>query len=82
MNEGEVRESLRNFICKEVLLRPDYPLSDDEALITGGLISSHSLVRIAVFIEDQIGVYIPDTDITVENWDTLNGIVARIMAGP
>lgn len=79
MNEKEVRESLRSFICEEVLLRPDYPLEDGEPLITGGLITSHSLVRIAVHVEDHIGVYIPDTDITVETWDTLDGIVSRVM---
>ena len=33
---------------------------------------SFSLAQIGVFVEDAFGVYIPDTDLTVNNMDTLN----------
>ena len=80
MNPTEVREKMRAYICSELLGRPDYRLADDEPLITGGLIDSFSLALVGVFIEDAFGVYIPDTDLTVANMDTLNQITARILA--
>jgi acyl carrier protein len=78
MNPIEIQEKIRAFICRELLGRANYPLANDEPLITGGLIDSFSLAQIGVFIEDAFGVYIPDNDLTVANMDTLNQIVARV----
>ena len=80
MDPAEVREEMRTFVCNELFGRPDYPLADDEPLITGGLIDSFSLALIGVFIETAFDVYIPNTDLTVANMNTLNQITARILA--
>jgi len=76
-----VREKMRTFICHELLPRPDYPLEDDEPLMTGGLIDSFCVAHIGVFVEMEFQVYIPDTELTVENMDTLRQIVARVIQG-
>ncbi len=81
MDPAQVKEEMRTFIRNELLGRPDYPLADDEPLITGGLIDSFSLALVGVFIETAFGVYIPDTDLTVANLDTLNQMTACITAG-
>lgn len=78
MNRDDITRKLADFILKDILNRPDYPLTEDEPLITGGLIDSHSLVRIAVFVEKETGINIPDTDLTVKNMDTLRLIVDRL----
>jgi acyl carrier protein len=80
MNPTQVKEKMRTYIRSELIRRPDYPLTDDEGLITGGLIDSFSLAQLGVFIEDEFGVFIPDTELTVANMDTLNQMVARILA--
>jgi acyl carrier protein len=80
MNSTQVKEKMRTYICSELIRRPDYPLADDEGLITGGLIDSFSLAQLGVFIEDAFGVFVPDTELTVASMDTLNQIVARILA--
>ena len=67
-------DRLRSFICTELLRDPDYPLGDDEPLISGGLIDSFSIAHLAVFIEREFAVYIADVDLTVENMDTLRQI--------
>ena len=81
MNRDDVKQKIRLFICEELIRRPDYPLEDGTALITGGLIDTFSLAQIGVFVEDAFGVYIPDTDLNVEAMDTLQQIVDRILAG-
>jgi acyl carrier protein len=45
------------------------------------LIDSFSLAQIGVVVEDAFDVYIPDTDLTVANMDSLDQMVTRIMAG-
>jgi acyl carrier protein len=79
MDKNEVKEKLRAFVVKELIRNPKYTLKDDEPLITGGLIDSFSLAHFGVFVEDEFGIYIPDPDLTVENLNTLNQMVDRIM---
>ena len=78
MTSVEIKTKLRDYICRELIRDPHYPLGDDERLITGGLMDSFSLAQLGVFIETAFGVYIPDTDLTVENMETLNRMVKRI----
>lgn len=78
MNAYEARLKIKQYICAELLNRPDYPLRDDEPLISGGLIDSFSLAYLGVFIEETFGVYIPDSDLTVAQMDTLEQIVKRV----
>ena len=79
MNAQEMRDRLRDFVRSELLRKPDYPLAADEPLITGGLIDSFSLAQIGVFVEDAFGVYVPDTDLTVANMDTIERMVICIV---
>jgi len=79
--EGEIRARLRGFIRAEILGRSDYPLRDDEPLITGGLMDSFSLAHLAVFIEKELGVRLPDAAFSVEEMDTLDRVVARVLKG-
>ena len=77
----EILDRLRTFICTELMQHPSYPLRDNEPLMSGGLIDSFCIAHIAVFIEQAWGVYIPDTELTVENMDTLDLIAARVLQG-
>lgn len=79
MDEKTIREMLRAYICNELIRDASYTLKDDEGIITGGLMDSFSLAELAVYVEQTFGVYIPDPDLTVENMNTLNQIVARVL---
>ena len=79
MTETEIKEKLKSYICIEIIKNKDYPLTNDETMMSGGLVDSFSLVHIAVFIEKEIGVKIPDTDLSVEKMDTINLMTKRIM---
>ncbi len=79
MDRSEVRDTLRAFVLNDMIRMPDYDLQDDEPLITGGLIDSFSLALFGVFVEERFDLYIPDPDLTVENLDTLNQMVDRVM---
>ncbi len=80
MDANEVKARLRPFLCNELIRNPNYPLRDDEPLVTGGLIDSFSIAQIGVFVEKAFGVYVPDTDLTVENMDTVEKMASMIAA--
>ena len=79
-NEGEVRERVKEYITQELIRDPDYPLGDDEGMITEGLMDSFGLADFAVFVEREFGVYIPDPELTIKKMNTVNQMVSRIMA--
>jgi acyl carrier protein len=79
MDRNDVKTRLREFILRDLLRNPGYALGDDEPLITGGLIDSFALAQIGVFAETAFNVYIPDTDLTVDNMDTLNQMLDCIL---
>ena len=74
----DTREELRKYVTAELMRDASYQLGDDEALISGGLIDSFSLVELQLFIEQKFGVFIDDTELTTDNIDCLNDIVALV----
>lgn len=74
----DTREELRKYITAELMRDANYQLRDDEALISGGLIDSFSLVELQLFIEQKFGVFIDDTELTTDAIDCLNDIVALV----
>lgn len=73
-----MHDALRKFITEEIMNDPDYDLQNDEALISGGLIDSFSLVELQLFIEREVGILIDDTDLTAEAIDTVNDLADLI----
>jgi acyl carrier protein len=81
LDEKTVREKLRIFITRDLVRDAGYALTDTEGIITGGLMDSFALAELAVYVEKEFGVYIPDADLTVAKMDTLDRMVARVMRG-
>lgn len=81
MDEQTIREKLHTYITRELIRDPGYSLAGDEGIITGGLMDSFALAELAVYIESEFNVYIPDPDLTVAKMDTLNQIVGRVLQG-
>ncbi|HLV36502.1 MAG TPA: acyl carrier protein [Spirillospora sp.] len=79
MDETAIRENLRHYIARELIRDASYQIADDEGIITGGLMDSFALAELAVYIEQEFGVYIPNTDLTVAKMDSLNQIVDRVL---
>jgi acyl carrier protein len=79
MQETDVREKLRIFITRDLIRDESYDLLDDEGIITGGLMDSFALAELAVYVEREFDIYIPDADLTVAKMDTLDQMVGRVM---
>ena len=74
----ERASSIAAFICGEILKDPGRSLGMDEPIISSGLVDSFSLVDLALFIEDQFGVRIEDTELNVDVFDTLSELTALV----
>lgn len=69
---------LYDFITRTLLNQPELELAPDTRLITSGLIDSFHRVDLALFIEDEYGVRIDDTELNGEVFDTLEQLEALI----
>ena len=76
--ENDTKLELAKYIAVEILKQPDKVISADEALISSGLIDSFSLVDLALFIENQFGAHIDDTELNAETFDTINELASLI----
>lgn len=77
MNETMLDE-LSNYIAGHILKLPHRKITADEALISSGVIDSFNLVDLALYVEDNYGVLIDDTELNAQTFDTLEQLVALI----
>ncbi len=80
MNADEVKTKLAEYLTKDILKQPGRELQPDEALLTSGLIDLFHLVDLALFVEDNFGVHIDDSELNASTFDSLNGLIALIQS--
>lgn len=66
------------FLASEILKQPNRVISPDEPLISSGLIDSFSLMDVALFVEDNFGVRIEDTELNADTFDNLTQLASLI----
>ena len=76
--EKDLIEPLSQFITAQVLKQPKRRIAPDEPLISSGLIDSFNLVDLALYVEDNFGVRIDDTELNADTFDTLEQLAALI----
>ncbi len=79
-DKNEIISKLNAYIVTELLKRPDKTIGADDALISGGLIDSFSLVDLALFVEQSWGARIDDTELNTETFDSLGQLADLIAA--
>jgi acyl carrier protein len=75
-----ILEKLTTYITTEFLKQPDRQLAPDEPLLSSGLIDSFHLVDLSLFVEDNFGVHIDDTELNASSFDNLNQLVSFIQS--
>jgi acyl carrier protein len=73
-----ITASLEKYIASQMLKQPNRQIADEEALISSGLIDSFSLMDLALFVEDNFGVRIEDTELNAETFDNLAQLTTLI----
>jgi acyl carrier protein len=69
--------SIRRFMA-EVLGLDMVDIDAETSIIKNGLVDSVALVRLAAFLETELGIVIPDRDVTAQHFDSLAAIDAYV----
>ena len=73
------RENLRRYLHEKQGLEPA-DFADDTLLFSSGLIDSFSMVDLIIFIEETGGLRVHPTDVTLDNFDSIDRILAFVEA--
>ena len=77
---SDIQTALGNYISTSILKQSARKIKPEESLISSGLIDSFSLVDLALFVEDNFGVHIGDTELNAQTFDTLMQLTALIQS--
>lgn len=75
---SELIPKLSAFLANDILKQPGRTIAPDEPLISSGLIDSFSLMDVALFVEDNFGVRIEDTELNADTFDNLTQLADLI----
>lgn len=75
MTQSDYQQEIRTFLAQHIQ-HPD--LRDDEDIFAGGFVTSMFAMQLVLFIESQLGVPLANKDLKLDNFRTINQMVALI----
>jgi D-alanine--poly(phosphoribitol) ligase subunit 2 len=76
---SEIETCLAEFIQTKILKRKDYRVEPEDRLISSGLVDSFHLIDLALFVEEQFGARIEDTELNADTFDTITELARFII---
>jgi len=74
-----LNDQVRRFILENYLFTDDVTqLGLDDSLLGRGIVDSTGMLEIILFIEEQLGVKVADSEMVPENLDSVNRIAAFV----
>ena len=74
-----IKEEVRQYILSESLPGEKASnLRDDTPLRTGGILDSVSTLKVVNFVEERYGIMVEAHEASVENFDSIDAIVAFV----
>jgi len=74
----QIRENLRQFVIENFLGDRSGDFSDEDSLLDQGLIDSTGVLELVTFVEERFGITIADSDLTPENFDSIQMLTTFI----
>ena len=74
------RDRIREYIVDELLPSAASNGFNDDTPLLNGLLDSGALMRLVVFIEEELGVTVEDDDVSSEHFETLGHIERFVSA--
>lgn len=80
-NDNDIREAVRGHLVSQVLPAGDSAsLTDETALLTGGILDSIATLQLVVVLEDEFDVSLEAHEVSVDNFDSIAAIVGLVGA--
>jgi acyl carrier protein len=69
---------VKDYIRRELMNDAAGDLDESENLLASGVIDSLGILRLVSFVEEKFDVEVPDEDVTIENFQSVESIAAFV----
>ena len=73
-----MQESIAEYIIKELAIGRTKPIQPDEDLFSSGILDSLGVLQLVLFIEEQLGIQVPDEDVVFDNFKDIATLTAYL----
>jgi acyl carrier protein len=74
-----VEDTINEFISQRLVTNPELlPLSNDASLMDSNILDSVAFLDLVMFLEEQFGISVADSELTRDNFETINAITAYV----
>jgi len=83
MDDVAAEREVRRYLLRDLIRDEEMDLERDEPIFSSGLLDSFSVTQLICFLEDQFGIKIAVSEVTLPDFDTVSKIlvlVARLRA--
>jgi acyl carrier protein len=77
---ADIMQTISSYIATQILKQPKRIIRPDEPLLSNGLVDSFSLVDLSLFIEKEYNVYIDNTELNPQTFDSLAQLVHLVQS--
>ncbi len=72
------QDILMDYIRTEILKGRNDEISPDDNLLDSGVLDSLGILQLVAFIDDRLGIQIPDEDVVYENFFSVSALSAYL----
>ena len=73
-----VAQQVREFIVENFLYGQERAFKDDDSFLGEGIVDSTGVLQLVSHLEETYGITVEDEDLTPENMDSINSVVAYL----
>ena len=70
---------ITEYIKKEIVRNEKASISEDEDLLSSGVLDSLDILQLVAYIQDTFGIEVPDKDVVYENFHSINSLNDYLM---
>jgi acyl carrier protein len=78
MSQEEIRRIISAFIKRNYLFDEGKELDPSTSFLRTGVLDSTGILELITFIEEEFNINFPDDDLTSENFDSVDRVVATL----
>lgn len=69
---------LMDYIKNEIMRNRNARLTEDEDLLSSGILDSLAILQLVAFIDEQFGIEVPDQDVVYENFNSIQSLIGYL----
>lgn len=72
------KNMLMDYIKKEIMRNEKAKITEQEDLLSEGILDSLGILQLVAYINDTFGIEIPDRDVVYENFHSVNALTTYL----